>query len=139
MADQQGGMYVQPAACHLLAAPKPLNRQYRKQTQASHSLGIQEHVLAHGQAEAVLRRLQRKAEAPHVVAQSLLFHQGKGNALAGVERNQVCCCCCCCGCRCCGCCRRGGGAVGGRCCCRRNDTLRRQVACWGEGWGGLAG
>ena len=35
------------------------------------ALGVQEHVLADGQPEDVLRGLQRKAEPPHVVAEDL--------------------------------------------------------------------
>ena len=46
-------------------------------------------MLADGQAQAVLGRLQREAEQARVVAQLDLLHQLEGDLLLGVQRHQV--------------------------------------------------
>jgi len=55
---------------------------------AGRALGVRKHVLADRQPELVLRRLQREAVAPHVVAQDMLLGQLERDALLGVERDQ---------------------------------------------------
>ena len=55
--------------------------------EVSADLGIEEHVLANGQAQLVLRCLKGKSEEPGVMRQGNLLRQLEGNLLLWIECN----------------------------------------------------
>lgn len=87
----------QGTSCHLLifkhlAKPcmlKKLVEARRKPGGGGGYLAVEEHVLADGKAQFVLRRLQGEAEEAGVVAELDLVDQLEGDFLLGIERNQL--------------------------------------------------